>query len=61
MAYDLVLNTEKVEQIRNMARDRGISEDEMIAEIVQKFLCKTGEITRFAAKKGPRNGARQNY
>jgi len=53
MAYDLALDTEKVEKIRRMAQERGISEDEMVAEMVQTFLSNTGKITRFAAKKGP--------
>ena len=51
--YDL--SDEHQEKLAQIARERGVSIDRVVDEIVHDHMINTNKITRFVAKKGPKN------
>lgn len=55
--YDLVLSPEKLEELSVLAKGSGVSIDQLVSQIIQTHLVNSDKITRFVAKKGPKNNA----
>lgn len=55
--YDIALSTESQELLCKIATDKGISVDQVVSEFVQSHMVNLNKITRFVAKKGPKNNA----
>jgi hypothetical protein len=58
--YDITLTPERTEQLCEIARDRGISIDQVVSEFVQSHMVNLNKITRFVAKKGPRKAVKND-
>lgn len=52
--YDLQLTDERSAKLEDIAKERGITVDRLVNEIVMNHLVDSNKITRFVAKKGPR-------
>jgi hypothetical protein len=51
---EITLSEVQMRELQQQATDKGMHIDELIRDIVQLFLIRAGDITRFVAKKGPR-------
>lgn len=54
IAYEPDLSQSAIDEIKRIAQEKGITEDEAVKNIVQDFLLRSSQVTRFAAKKGPK-------
>lgn len=51
---EITLSEAQIRELQQQAKDKGMHIDDLIRDIVQLFLIRAGDITRFVAKKGPR-------
>lgn len=54
MRFDLDLSQEVVDGVKELAQELGVTEDELIREIINQFLMNSNRITRFVSKLGPK-------
>ncbi len=48
------LTDEQAKELERQAKENGVTAEDFIKDLIIKFLARTVEIARFAAKKGPR-------